>query len=260
MLKYTKSRLIFAILLCIIVLIIVLLIKFINQYEGFELNKNIPKVIYLSYKTKDIPSYIIPNWKKLYPDYEIKLYDNQDCIDFLSKEYGQEFVDLFNYIQDGPIKADFWRLCMLYKYGGIYSDIDVEPLVNIETILEKDVSFLTCVSAIKNQLNPHFIISKPNHDILKQCIDKYIEMYRNKISYSYWTYSIVTIFEKIIKNLFNEIIDNDGIYFDNKNQKYQMLKEVYPEESSNKEHYCKYKNIKVLNNRYKTYDSEKHTF
>ena len=50
---------------------------------------------------------MIPNWKKLNPDYEIKLYDNQDCIDFLEKEFGSEYVDTFNYIKDGPIKQTF---------------------------------------------------------------------------------------------------------------------------------------------------------
>ena len=65
-----------------------------NIIEGFEMNEGIPKVIYLSYKTKDIPSYVIPNWKKLYPSYDVKLYDNVDCINFLSHEYGTDFVDI----------------------------------------------------------------------------------------------------------------------------------------------------------------------
>lgn len=50
----------------------------------FELNQNIPKVIYLTYKTKNIPSFVIDKFKKIYPEYEIKLYDNNDCIDFLN--------------------------------------------------------------------------------------------------------------------------------------------------------------------------------
>ena len=91
-------------------------------------SNKIPKVIYICYKTKNIPEYIIPNWKKLNPDYKIKLYDNQDCIDFLEKEFGSEYVDTFNYIKDGPIKADFWRCCIIYKYGGIYADIDIKPV------------------------------------------------------------------------------------------------------------------------------------
>ena len=53
-------------------------------------------------------------------------------------------------------------LCILYIYGGVYSDIDIEPLVPIKDFLEKDVDFLTCDSVQYNYLNPHFIISVKN--------------------------------------------------------------------------------------------------
>ena len=231
-----------------------------NIIEGFEMNEGIPKVIYLSYKTKDIPSYVIPNWKKLYPSYDVKLYDNVDCINFLSHEYGTDFVDIFNYIKDGPIKADFWRVCVLYTYGGIYSDIDVEPLININDIVQNDITFVTCLSANNENINPHFIATTPRHDVLKKCIDTYLKMFRGQVPYSYWGWSIVNVMRDVLQNTFGKRITEDGIYIDNKNQKYQMFKEVYPSTSTNSDHYCKYKDIKVLNNRYKFYDSINHTF
>ncbi len=241
------------ILILIFIIFILLLVLFLKKPETFNLNPLIPKVIYLSYKTKNIPSYIIPNWKKLYPDYEIKLYDNNDCIDFFKKEYSQLYIDIFNYLKDGPIKADFWRICVLYKYGGIYADIDIEPLVSIETIIEKDTTFLTCISAsMKNGITPEFIVSTSNNYILKECIDKYIEMYNNKIEYEYWTYSICTIMRDVFRNNFIGDYNEDGIYYDKKNNKYQLLKEVYPTNDIY-DHHCKYNNIKILNNRYKDY-------
>ena len=42
--------------------------------------------------------------------------------------------NMFDSIKDGPIKADIFRICILAKYGGVYSDIDniiLEPLDNI---------------------------------------------------------------------------------------------------------------------------------
>jgi mannosyltransferase OCH1-like enzyme len=229
-------------------------------YENFEVNNNIPRVIYLSYKTKDIPSFVIPNWKKLYPEYEVKLYDNEDCLKFLKSEYGQEFVDIFNYIKDGPIKADFWRVCVLHTYGGIYSDIDVEPLVNISTFAENDVSFITCLSANNENINPHFIASTPRHEVLRKCIEKYLRMYRAREEYEYWRWSIVFIMKDVLYQTFGKRITEEGIYIDNKKQKYQMLKEVFPSASTNSNHYCKYNNVKILNNRYSFYDSVNHKF
>ena len=255
----------YIIILTIIILFTIFLIF--NKKEQFENNKNIPKKIYLSYKTKDIPDYVIKKWEEVYPDYDVKLYDNNDCINFLKSEYGQEYVDIFNFIKDGPIKADFWRVCILYKYGGIYSDIDIEPLVNIEKIMFSDTEFITCLSSTGTVINPHFIVCVPNHKIIKQCIDKYLEMYRDKKKYTYWGWSIVYIMRDILYNAFEKNIKSDGIHYDKDNNKYQFLKEIFTWPKSifsikglwmrlnnmGRGMHCQYNNIIVLNNKYDNY-------
>jgi mannosyltransferase OCH1-like enzyme len=216
----------FIILLIIIILLLVLLLinKFNNKKDTFN-NKTIPKVIYLTYKTKDIPSYVIDKFKKVYPDYEIKIYDNNDCINFLNKEFGQEYVDIFNYIKDGPIKSDFWRVCILYKYGGIYCDIDIVPNINVEEILLPETTFLTIICAFYKYISPHFMVSIPNHIVLKMCIDKYLNYYRSKKKYSYWGWSIMGIIKPILCKLLNKCVGKDGVYMDNSKNQYQFLKQ-----------------------------------
>jgi mannosyltransferase OCH1-like enzyme len=274
-------------LLIIIFILIILMVAFLIFYrEPFVNTNNIPKIIYLSYKTKDIPEYVMKKWNEIYPDYEVKLYDNTDCINFLKTEYNDEYVDIFNYIKDGPIKADFWRVCILYKYGGIYSDIDIEPLINIEKIMLPDTTFITCLSAMGKKINPHFIVAEPKHKVLKMCMDKYLEMYRDKKKYTYWGWSIVHIMTAVLRDVFDKYITKDGVYYDNHTNnhtdnhsdkdtkksndlgdKYQFLKEVltWPKSffdlkglwmrltNTGRELYCKYNNIKVLNNKYDGY-------
>lgn len=230
-----------------------------KNHDNFEINISIPKVIYLSYKTKEIPEYIIPNIEKIYPDYEIKLFDNNDCINFLQKEYGTEYVDIFNYLKDGPIKADFWRICILYKYGGIYFDLDLEHFTNLNNIIDNDTYFVTVKTdkAFWDVINPCIIISKSNNDILKECIDKYLDKYNQNIPYEYWEYSIVHIMTDVLLKKINNI-SKDGIYYDNDKNKYQFLLEYVPEDISKS--YCEYNNIKICNSRYKNYDLSNHTF
>jgi len=253
------------------IIILTIIIIFIIIYDRANKIKNdktlyinniyIPKNIYLCYKSKDIPDYIIPNWKKLNPDYNVYLYDNDDCKEFLLQSFGQEYVDCFNYIKDGPIKADFWRVCILYQYGGVYSDIDVEPLVPIDSIIEKDVSFITCNSKNIFELNPHLIIAVPKHHVLKRCIDKYIEYYNNMKPYNYWDWSIVYIMRNIIYiDILSTISIKDKIYIGNDNNKYMFIKEVCGMFSNINKAYCSYNNRKILNNRYHDYDYNNHTF
>jgi mannosyltransferase OCH1-like enzyme len=242
-----------------------------NETFNNIINNYIPKNIYICYKTKIIPKYIIPNIKKIYPDYNIKLYDDNDCIGFLKKEYDQEYVDVFNSLKDGPIKADFWRVCILYKYGGIYSDLDLEHIKNINDVIDKDTSFVTCITE-KNyrkanpsmgMFNPCFILSKPNHKVLKQAIDVYLNYYRTNKPYNYFSYSITNILADILKKEIN--INNDtkeGIYYDKDNNKYEFLSEMVPKNGKNgkngknwnsKKAYVEYNKQKLFNVRYKNY-------
>ncbi len=230
-----------------------------KKKEKFSINNDIPKVIYICYKTKNIPNYIIPNIKKLYPDYEIKLYDDNDCIKFLKDNYGQLYVDIFNFLKDGPIKSDFWRICVLYKYGGIYFDLDVEHFKNLNEIIDNDTDFVTIKTnnLYKKTVNPAIIITKSNNYIIKNCIDIYLEKYRNNIPYEYWTYSITDIMFKILNNKLKTELNKDGIYYDNYNNKYQFIIEQVP---SINDAYFEYNGIKIANTRYNKYNSDNHTF
>jgi len=113
-----------------ILLVILLLFIYIKQKEHFQFSATqfsatqYPKVIYFCNKTLDKMEQYANNWKKLNPDYEIKLYDNKLCREFLVESYGEYYGEIFDFLKDGPIKADFWRACILYKNGGVYSDIN----------------------------------------------------------------------------------------------------------------------------------------
>jgi mannosyltransferase OCH1-like enzyme len=125
----------------------------------------IPKVIYMCYKNLDKIKIYSKNWKNLNPEYDIKLYDDELCKTFLLDEYSQLHVDIFNFLKDGPIKADFWRVCIINKYGGLYVDADINPIVPLNKFIENDDDFVTCISSSFNenylplQFNPHFILS-----------------------------------------------------------------------------------------------------
>jgi hypothetical protein len=206
----------------------------------------IPKIIYMCYKTLDKLQIYAQNWKKLNPEYEIKLYDDDLCRKFLLDEYSQLHLDIFNYIPDGPIKADFWRVCVIYKYGGLYVDADIKPLVPLKEYLEDDDDFATCIScnfsvdAKYGHFNPHFILSRQNNPVLQQCIDNYIKKYINNVTYKYWHWSIINIMEiPDVKEKKSQILYMNG-------QKYKFLYERNYDE-------CEYDGVVVLNNRYDNY-------
>lgn len=214
--------------------------------KNILINIMISKTIYMTYKELDKLEIYSKKWRELNPEYEIKLYDDEMCKKFLLEEYSQLHLDVFNYIKDGPIKCDFWRLCIINKYGGLYVDADINPLVSLKDYIEEDDYFVTCISYycdlnnIIGQLNPHFILSDKNNEILEKCIDVYLQKYNDKIDYEYWGWSICYImYIPEIKEKKSHILIKDG-------KKYKFLYEKSLNE-------CEYNDVLVLHNRYENY-------
>jgi len=215
-----------------------------------------PKVIYFCNKIiteNDILS--SNNWKKLNPEYEIKLYDDEMIKSFLLEEYGELFKNIFEFLKDGPIKADFWRICILYKNGGIYSDIDNMPLIKLSGFIEKNIDFATCSSYWRYNYNPNFIISKKDNIILKSCICWYVNKYMNKHKYDYWDWSIMNAFTQTLH--LEKYKKEYGVYKLN-DMRVQIIKEV--KGRNHQDDHNIYNNIRVFNNRQQNWNSTSHKF
>lgn len=221
---------------------------------------SIPKTIYICNKTiSDNLKNYSNNWLVLNPEYELKLYDNELCEQFLLEEFSELHCDIFKFIVDGPIKSDFWRCCILYKYGGIYADADIKPLLPLRDVVDADSQFVTCLSYYGG-FNLHFIMATAGEPLLKHLIYKYIEYYTNKIPYDYWPWSICRLFDAVTnenKILLNSEYNKEGIYnIDNK--KYQLLQDMFGEHYY--DNHCLYNNKKLFYTRTSVWNSEGHHF
>ncbi len=211
----------------------------------------IPKIIYMCHKELTNIEKYSENWKKLNPEWEIKLYNDELCEKFLLEEYSGLHCDIFKFIPDGPIKADFWRVCVINKYGGLYLDADIEPFVPLSEYIEDDDDFVTCISCFYNhkddffkyhwKFNPHFLMSYPNNPILEKCIETYVELYENKSQYEYWGWSICKYMnvDFAVPTNKSQILYEDGV-------KYKFICEINTNE-------CEYGGKIVFRNRYSNY-------
>ena len=131
----------------------------------------IPKIIYICNKNiQDIPTQLIDKWKQLNPDYKIELFGDAECGSFIENNFGLAHRQNFDKIPDGPIKADFWRTCILYVKGGVYVDVDIVPLQSIDYIIkENNISNPTLVipgsGVFWKTVNPCFIAVTPENPI-----------------------------------------------------------------------------------------------
>jgi len=51
------------------------------------------------------------------------LFNDADCRDFIAREYPPDVLMAYDLLIPTAFKADLWRYCVLYKYGGVYLDV-----------------------------------------------------------------------------------------------------------------------------------------
>jgi len=134
---------------------------------------NIPSTILLTWRDKNIPDYVLEKWRSLNTNYTIMFYTDDDIKIFLDTHYGNDYVNFFSKIPFGRYKADFFRLCYLYKFGGFYADIDIEPLLSFDNIIDKktNIDFVSVLSTMDGHIFQAVLASTPNHPLIKMCID-----------------------------------------------------------------------------------------
>ena len=74
----------------------------------------------------------IDSWHRFMPDYEFKLW-NEDNSAIDSNRYAKEAYEARKY----AFVSDYARFWILYKYGGVYFDTDVEAIKPMEDIIAR---------------------------------------------------------------------------------------------------------------------------
>ena len=91
--------------------------------KNINTNANIFQIICGKYK--QLPTYIVSKWIE-YAKKEHILFDETKSRDFLKTNFHNEYLEAFN-PPNTKWKADLLRFCIMSKYSGIYSDVDLLP-------------------------------------------------------------------------------------------------------------------------------------
>lgn len=94
----------------------------------------VPKIIHYCWfgkgKKTELVIKCINSWKKYCSGYKIVEW-NEDNFDIFSNNYVKEAYS----VKQWAFVTDYVRLCVLYKYGGIYMDTDVEVMKSLDPFL-----------------------------------------------------------------------------------------------------------------------------
>jgi hypothetical protein len=105
---------------------------------------SVPKILHLTWKSELLPGLAVQwlkQWQRTNPDWEIWYWTDRRAKEFVSKYFPAYTV--FRRYKVAIERADAIRYFLLFHYGGVYADLDMEPLVSLNPIIDKYTCFLS---------------------------------------------------------------------------------------------------------------------
>lgn len=171
----------------------------------------IPKIIHQTSPTKNLSpeeERLRRRVVRMMPDWKMNLWDDEDNVHIVGKFF-PEYLDTFNSIGRGVVKADIARCVYLYAFGGLYIDTDYKVLKPIGDEIVSHNCVLP-VSRSDDQMSPDFRICN--------------SVFASVPKYPFWKAFLDQIFsfpelEKLPENLVEKVTGPEGLtqfYLDNR--------------------------------------------
>jgi glycosyltransferase involved in cell wall biosynthesis len=138
--------------------------------------------IYLTgHQPSALPDKIAANlasFKKCYADFEHQLYTDDSLREFIQKNHPPEVLWAYDQLIPLAYKADLGRYCLLYRLGGIYSDLSITFFQRVwldEFPGKKLFFFRDGFSHAPWIVSNSILMARPGQFIFKYLIDKIVE-------------------------------------------------------------------------------------
>lgn len=138
----------------------------------------IPKIIYQTYAHNRIPpvTRLFIRWMKFKnKDYRYEFYDDARIDAFFRKEFEPEVYEAYKRIDIGAAKADFFRYAVLYKYGGVYLDIDGCTLRSLDKMIRPEDRAVVTEEGNPGLYAQYALVYDKNHPFLERTIAKVLD-------------------------------------------------------------------------------------
>ncbi len=156
----------------ILILLLTIILYFVNKNILYVENYNkIPNMLFKTgpydIPTNDLENIFNYNKKRLKVN-KIFYYNDKECQDFMNN-MGSKVIKAYNSLIPTAYKADLWRYCILYKYGGIYGDMTQKFYRNYD-VNKSDVDMVLVRDINDEAIQISFMATKPYNPFFKYII------------------------------------------------------------------------------------------
>jgi hypothetical protein len=191
------------------------------KFNASLVDKKIPKYLFQTYILKEkVPKKVHDNISKYASDYTYFFYDDSQCRDFLYNHFIPEVLKKFDELK-GAHKADLFRYCILYIFGGVYLDIKTILVRPLKEIFHNDsdiYSFYSVLSIVPYSIYQGILAVSPLNDIMKHSINfilntTYLQTQKNYVIFTEFMFKdIQKMSHNSLNNGYNILKNNDRIY------------------------------------------------
>ena len=163
--------------------------KYFHNFNGYfrhSENNNFPKNIFQTHESYD---YIdskyktlnaMQTWMKYAYKFNYQFYTNEMCEEFIKNNFYYNVYQAYMKLPFNKMKANLWKYCIIYKYGGIYVNSNIICKF-VPDYLIHDNTYLICAPDEDiNYLSEIIFAAPSNSPILKSIIDLVVERVLNK--------------------------------------------------------------------------------
>jgi len=148
----------------------------------------IPLTIYSHWHSPELPDSMqkaVDKIRASNPTFAHRIFDNTMCREFIKENFDATILAAYDSLVPEAYKSDLWRLCILYKNGGVYLDIKYEPANNFSflPLMNKEHFTQDRPEHFHDKFGVHnaLIICKPNNQVMFKCINKIVENVRGRV-------------------------------------------------------------------------------
>ena len=134
----------------------------------------IPRVIWQTNFTDRVTLAVYLNYlfnRFMAPSFEYRFIVKEERRVFISGTFGPEITRLYDQLQIGAAQADFWRVLVLQKFGGLYLDIDAHFVWPAGYLITPHLEELF-IQIKTGEISNYFIASKPQNPNLALVIEE----------------------------------------------------------------------------------------
>jgi mannosyltransferase OCH1-like enzyme len=165
----------------------------------------VPRILWQTNYTHRVTLAVYINYlfnRLLSPGFAYRFMGTEERAAFIAANFPPEIGDAYAKLQIGAAQADFWRVLVLQKHGGVYMDIDAHLVWPLGRIVKPDCEELY-IRTKRGEISNYFIASRPGNPHLQRMLDVILKNIDED--------RLRNVFEMTGPGVFNQVLDKTGV-------------------------------------------------